>query len=111
MYFNMNLIIQAALSEPPTEILYFRYLTLASKTNLFLDCLIEAEQEMKDNYYHYLKIRGAFDYLSDIITPKENEFGIRLDTVLNYPMTILTKSITAQNVINLLGQIKGLSRI
>jgi hypothetical protein len=107
----VNLIIQASLAEPPTEILFFRFLTLGAHDNLKLDCLLETEQELKDSYYFFLKRQGCMDYLSYIITPPENEFGIRLDTTLNYPLTILTKSITAQNVVNLLGQIKCLSKI
>ena len=84
---------------------------MTSHCNLNLDCLIETNQESKDIYYHYLKPKGCLDYVEQIITPPENEFGIRLDTELNYPLTILTKKITCDNCINLLGQIKYLSKI
>ena len=106
----MNLIISASLSEnPPSDPLFFRYLTLAAHTSLYLDCLLETEQEMKDNYYRFLLKQGLFDYIEEIITIPENESGIRLATELNFPLTIKTKAIRSDNVINLLGQIKSLS--
>lgn len=107
----MNLIINADLSTTPTEILYFRYITLAAHTNLKLDCLLETEQELKDSYYKFLKQQGCMDFISQIVIPPENQFGVRLDNKLAFPLTVLTKSITSQNVINLLGQIKWLSKI
>ena len=107
----MNLIIVADLTERPTEILFFRFLTLSVRDNLKLDCLLETQQELKDAYYNFLKRQGSMDYISQIITPPENEFGIRLDKELNFPLTIKTKAITCVNVVNILGQIKMLSRI
>lgn len=107
----MNLIINADLTVAPTEILYFRFLTLSAHDNLNLDCLIETEQELKDSYYKFLKTQGCMDYISQIIVPPENEFGIRLDNELNYPLTVITKKITCNNCINLLGQIRHLSKI
>lgn len=107
----MNLIIIAPLSEPPTESLYFRYLTLISKTDLNLSCLIEADQCMKDLYYYYLRRQGSLDYIEQFITPEEREFGIRLDSELNYPLTIRTKYIGIQNFNNIIGQIKYLTHL
>ncbi len=107
----MNLIINADLSASPTEILYFRFLTLVCSDNLKLDCLIETDPELIDSYYFFLKKQGAFDYIEQIVTPRENEFGLRLDKELNYPLTVIAKSITAQNCINIIGQINSLSKI
>ena len=64
---------------------------------------------MKDSYYHFLKSQGSMDFIDQLITPEENENGIRLDTKLNFPLTILATKITAQNCTNLLGQIKNIS--
>lgn len=101
----MNLIIIASLSEPPTESLSFRYLTLSAHLNLTLDCLIETEQEMKDSYYHFMARKGLLDFVEQLIIPTEGESGIRLDTDSNLPKTIKTKSITCENYSNLLKQI------
>jgi len=107
----MNLIIVASLSEPPTETLSLRYVTLAAKHNLSLDCLFEAQREAKDAYYRYLLARGLLDFVDQLITPEEKESGIRLDTDLRYPLTIQVKAITVDNVLNVIGQIKTLKRI
>jgi len=101
-----TLIIKAELSEPPSETLPFRFLTQESKTTLHLDILIQSHKSMIDSYYHYLKNKGMLDYVEQIISLEEQELGIRLDTELNFPFTVLTKSITFVNTPNLLGQIK-----
>lgn len=72
----MNLIIPANLSEPPSEGLMFRYLTLVSKKELKYSNLLEAPNDMIDMYYRYLKQRGLFDYIDDIIAPPHREHGV-----------------------------------
>lgn len=101
----MNLIIAASLSEPPTEGLSFRYVTLVAHHKLNFDCLIEVENQMKDLYYYFLLKRGLLDFIEQLITPTENERGIFIDSEPKHPRTILTKSITCENYINLLNKI------
>ena len=107
----MNLIIHAGLSEPPTETLPFRYVTSVSKCDYKLDVLLESEQEMKDMYWSFLNKRGMFDYIQDIVTPREKENGIRLDFELNYPKTVVTQKIILENQEELLKHIAILSVI
>ena len=107
----MNLIIQAGLSEPPTECLPFRYLTSVSKCHYKLDVLIESDQSMKDLYYAFLLKMGMFDYIQDMITPEEKENGIRIDYELNYPKTVIVNKITFENQLNILKHIALLSVI
>ena len=107
----MLVIISADLCNPPSDILMFRFLTQAVKTNLNSDVILEAQQEAIDIYYKYLVKKGAFDYIDDIQPSFTKEEGIRLDIEPNFPKSIITKSITFQNVTNLLGQIKGLAQI
>lgn len=38
-----------------------------------------------------------FDYIQDIITPEEKENGIRIDYELNYPKTVVAKTIRFEN--------------
>lgn len=78
----MNLIIPANLSEPPSEGLMFRYLTLISKKELKYSNLLEAPNDMIDVYYRYLKQRGLFDYIDDIIATPHKERGIILKVKL-----------------------------
>ena len=101
----MNLIIVCSVSCD--EGLYFRYITMMAKTELRYDVLLEAEQAEKDYYYHYLKKRGWFDYVDDIVPP-DIEKGVRIDTELTYPHTIQTPYIRCENTPNILGQLKSL---
>ena len=108
----MNLIISASLStDPPSEGLYFRFLTMVAQKDLNYDVALETNEELKDFYYHFLKKRGWFDYVDDFITPEDNEEGVRIDTSLNYPKTIMVKHIRCENTTNLLGQLKSLRKI
>ena len=107
----MNLIIASQLAEPPSQSLCFRHLTMEAKLNLFYDVTIESPKDMVDNYYKFLKRRGMFDFIDDIIVPEWRIEGVRIDTELNYPKTVQTKSIIFENTLELLGQIKCLRNI
>ena len=52
-----------------------------------------------------------FDFIDDIIVPEWRIEGVRIDTELNYPKTVQTKSIIFENTLELLGQIKCLRNI
>jgi len=105
----MNLIIVADLSsDPPSEGLYFRYLTMIAQGELDYTVLLESEKDHVDIYWKFLKRKGWFDFVNDIILPEWNEEGVRIDTELNYPMTIRADYIRCENTPNLLGQIKSM---
>ena len=74
-----NLIVDADLTEPPSETSVFRGVTLYAKTFLDHDVLVECEREVVDLYWYWLKRRGAFDFVDDFIDIGV-EFGIRLNT-------------------------------
>jgi hypothetical protein len=103
----MKLIIAASLSEPPTESLAFRHVTLESHVQLSMDCLIEVEQAMKDAYYKYLLRRGLLDWVEQIITPPENETGVRIASEVQKPITIKVNSITFDNCLTILERVKN----
>ena len=105
----MNLIVVSDLTT--YEGLYFRYLSMMAKTNLEMDVLVETPKCKIDYYYKLLKRRGLYDYVSEILPPEMREEGVRLDVELNYPLTVVTPSITCVNVSHLLRQIKSLNRI
>lgn len=73
----MNLIIDAELTNPPTEISVFRDITLYSKTFLNYDILLECDAGDRDIYYYWLKKRGAFDFIDDFVSIGE-ESGITI---------------------------------
>lgn len=105
----MNLIVVSYLTTK--EGLYFRYLTMTAKSYLEMDIVVEAEEDEIDHYYKILKERGLYDFVSDIVPPRYRVEGVRVDTELNYPLTVKTNEICVTNVMNLIGQIKTLNYI
>ena len=104
----MNLIVVTELTN--NDGLYFRYVTMMAKTELDYNILIEAEKQEVDKYYKLLKPKGWFDFVDDFVFPNQEE-GVRIDTELNYPMTIQVPYIRCENTLNLLGQLKSLRNI
>ena len=105
----MNLIISSNLSsDPPSEGLFFRYITMEAKKALGYNVLIEVEKEAEDFYYNFLKEKGWFDFVEDFVQPEWDIQGVRIDTELHYPMTIKAPYIRCENTPNLLGQIKSM---
>lgn len=90
----MNLIIDADLTNPPSELSVFRDITLYSKVFLDLDVLLECESEHKDIYYYWLKNRGAFDYIDDFVN-SDQEHGI---TIRSSNATITLKCLRVEEL-------------
>jgi hypothetical protein len=105
------IIVSELSSDPPSEGLYFRFLTMVAKKDLDYSVVLEAEREEVDLYWKFLKNRGWFDFVDDIIIPEWREEGVRIDTGINYPMTIKTNHIRCENTPLLLGQIKSMKKI
>jgi len=109
---SMNLVIVSDLSsDPPSEGLFFRYITMIAKEELDYAPLIEAEKAAIDIYYKFLKKRGWSDFVVDFIEPQWRVEGVRLDTEINYPLTIRTEYIRCENTPLLLGQLKSMRNI
>ena len=105
----MNLIITAELSsDPPSEGLYFRFVTMMAKKDLDYDVVLESEPDMVDANWKFLKRKGWFDFVDDIIVPEWRIEGVRIDTQNNYPLTVQVPYIRCENTPNLLGQIKSI---
>ena len=105
----MTLIVFSALTT--NEGLYFRYLTNVMRFDYSMDVIVEAQKEQIDYYYSILKRKGLYDFVSEIISPEIKEEGIRLDTEMNYPLTVTTEKISAINVLELINKIKLLGYI
>lgn len=73
----MRLIIDAELTEPPSETSAFRDITLYSSIFLNYEVLIQCERDVKDLYWYWLKNRGAFDFVDDFVE-KNQETGITM---------------------------------
>lgn len=102
---NSNLIIDAELTEPPSEVSVFRDVTLYSKVFMSLYVLIECEQDMKDLYWYWLKSRGAYDFIDAILTPGE-ELGI---TIKSGKGSVSVHKLTVETLQFTLSRIKTLS--
>ncbi len=73
--------------------------------------VVETTKPLVDYHYRNLKSQGLYDFVDDMVTPECDVEGIRIDTQLNYPMTIQTDTIEVTNVLYLLEQIKQLKSI
>ncbi len=104
--YYVNLIIVSRLTN--NEGLYFRHLTMIAKNELDYDILIESNKDKIDYYYALLKRKGWFDFVDDFVEPRHREEGVRIDTELNYPMTIKAPQICCENTLNLIGQVKSM---
>ena len=102
----MTLIVVSALTT--NEGLYFRYLTMVTSLNLGLDVLVESQKQQRDYYFNLLKKKGLYDYVMEIVTPEEREEGIRLDTDMNFPLSVTAENISVYNVMSLIIQIQSL---
>lgn len=98
----MNLIIDADLTNPPTEISVFRDVTLYSKIYLNYNILLECRRDDRDIYYYWLKNRGAFDYVDDFID-KYEESGV---TIREVGGTISIKFFNAQELNSVISLLK-----
>ena len=73
--------------------------------------VVETTKPLIDYHYKNLKSLGLYDFVDDMVTPECDVEGIRIDTQLNYPLTIQTDTIEVTNVLQLLEQIKQLKNI
>ena len=102
----MNLLVHAPLCEPPTESLPFRYVLSCAKIDCKASVLLECEQGTEDMYWQFMRSRGMFDFISDIVEPLK-ERGVSLDTKIRQQRaTILTKYIRLENQVNIISQMK-----
>ena len=84
---------------------------MTAKSHLGMDIVVEAQEDEIDHYYKILKERGLYDFVSEIVPPRYRVEGVRVDTELNYPLTVKTNKICVTNVLNLIGQIKLLGYV
>ena len=73
----MLLLIDAELSAPPSEVSLFRDITLFSACFLKKDVILECRHSEQDYYYRWLKGRGSWDFVEDIVRPK-TEYGLSI---------------------------------
>ena len=77
----MNLIIEAPLCEPPSEISCFRDITLYGKTFIFEDILVQCQKGTRSVYWKWLKRHGAHDFISQLVREDEQVVGFKIATI------------------------------
>lgn len=75
----MNIIIQGDLCEPPSSVSCFRDVTLYGNCFVGANILLESPRGMKDMYYKWLKLHGAYDFIEEIIRRNEDS-GFKVGT-------------------------------
>jgi hypothetical protein len=102
----MNLLVHAPLCEPPTESLPFRYVLSCAKIDCNASVLLECEEGTEDMYWQFMRSRGMFDFISDIVWPLQ-EKGVSLDIeIRKQRATILAKYVRFENQIEIVNQMK-----
>ena len=73
----MYLVIDGRLALPPTKSSCFRDVTLYAKIFSNLTPIIECHRDQRDTIWHWLKSRGSFDFVDDLVR-RDTEAGISL---------------------------------
>jgi hypothetical protein len=90
-------LINAGLSEVPSEVLVFRDFTAELSYKFDFDVLVEVQQNVKDNYYFYLKHLGLLDFVKELVNEFEESGGIYVDYAARRPHTVVTDRINDSN--------------
>jgi hypothetical protein len=99
-----NLIVDADLTEPPSETAVFRDVTLYAKIFLKYGVLIECDRDVVDLYWYWLKRRGAFDFVDDFVDIG-TESGMRLNSTAG---SIVVRHLTADTLNFVVGRLSAL---
>ncbi len=100
----MTIIICDQLSGPPTWTASFRDLTLYC--DIFLHSPVVLESNDPDPYYHWLKSKGAMDFVRDIVRPG-SESGLIIAPKKTRPYTVVVDRIVPENVWEIITRIKS----
>ena len=103
----MNLIIEAPLTEPPSEISCFRDVTLYSKTFIFEDILVQCQEGTRSIYWKWLKQHGAHDFISQLIREDEKVVGFKIATMRgNY----IIDKISCENIHTIISRLNSFKK-
>lgn len=98
----MLVLVRDELIGPPSWLASFRDLTLFLVTFRHDEIVIESLDP--DPYYRWLKRAGGMDFVSDFVRPGV-ENGVRIDTTIRFPRTIVTARIVPENLEQILNQV------
>jgi len=92
---------------PPSEDLALRSVCLYVSVFLKKDTefLLETEKQNKDAYYKWVKRTGLYDFISELIEPRENVYGLRISEIKKRQPCVTINRVSWDNldhVINIL---------
>ena len=102
---NRNLIVDAVLTEPPSEHSVFRDVSMYASVFLELNVLVECSKSDFDLYWYWLKSRGAFDFVDDFVEPGM-ESGILISCIRG---NISVQTLSAETLNCVINQLKHLA--
>ena len=100
---NRVLLIDGNLVFPPSSTSCFRDVTLYANVFKEIDVVVRIESQFKDTCYDYLKQHGAFDFVEDIIEPREPEPGVIISD--SEPYHIRARKFWAGNLNRIINEI------
>ena len=95
----MNILLDGNLTFPPSEIMCVRDVTLYGTIWGKFTVLVEIEKTYTDQVWRWLKSRGAFDYVEDIVDVNE-EHGLLISD--RRRSNIRVNKICCENLVNIL---------
>jgi hypothetical protein len=78
VYFNMVVIYDSALTEPPSSIHCFRDVTMYNEVFLKNDNLLECPKGTRSLYWKWIKQYGAHDFVKELLIYEERQNGLRV---------------------------------
>ncbi|MDP1624914.1 MAG: hypothetical protein Q8L64_04045 [bacterium] len=100
-----TIIVQDALTTPPTWMASFRDVTLYC--DMFFGLPVVIESDDPDPFYRWLKPMGCMDFVKDFVRPGSEQGVIVANRRLRPGPFILTDRIVPENAHRLIAQIRG----
>lgn len=99
----MVIMYDSVLTEPPSSVYCFRDVTLYVKVFLEKDNLLICPKGTRTMYWEWIKKYGAHDFIEEILTDEESEYGIHVGENKNININVLNEI----NYGNVIGEIKA----
>jgi hypothetical protein len=88
----MVVIYDSVLTEPPSSVHCFRDVTLYSNVFLNANNLIVCPKGTRSMYWQWIKKYGAHDFVDELLTEEESQWGIKVGDNKNINCKILNES-------------------
>ena len=97
----MVIMYDSMLTEPPSSVYCFRDITLYVQVFLEKDNILVCPKGTRTMYWEWIKKYGAQDFIAELITDKEVEYGLSIGENKSIDINILNE-FNYGNVINII---------